>query len=89
MTKPRETAFRIAASHALRQVFDEARPALLEPIARITVSCPDAAVGDMLALTDKPYAPWHLVPANNKRFARLTVLKTACKQIETNLGGAQ
>lgn len=46
----------------------------------------EVAVGDMLALTDKPHAPWHLVPANNKRFARLQVLKLACEQIASALG---
>lgn len=45
----------------------------------------EAAVGDMLALTDPPNAPWHLVPADNKRFARLEVLRSASKQIETAL----
>jgi polyphosphate:AMP phosphotransferase len=42
----------------------------------------EIAVGDMLALTDKPNAPWHLVPADNKRFARLEVLRSASRQIE-------
>jgi len=46
----------------------------------------EIAVGDMLALTDTKAAPWHLVPANNKRFARLEVLKLACRQIESALG---
>ena len=46
----------------------------------------EIAIGDMLALTDSPVAPWHLIPANNKRYARLQVLKTACKQIESALG---
>lgn len=41
----------------------------------------EVAVGDMLALTDTAHAPWHLVPANNKRFARLQILKTACQRI--------
>lgn len=45
----------------------------------------EVAVGDMLALTDKPNAPWHLVPADNKRFARLEVLRTASRQIEAAL----
>jgi polyphosphate:AMP phosphotransferase len=45
----------------------------------------ETAVGDMLALTDRPAAPWHLVPADNKRFARLEILKTSCKQIATAL----
>ncbi|MBI4627046.1 MAG: hypothetical protein HY736_27960 [Verrucomicrobia bacterium] len=30
-------------------------------------------------------APWHLVPANNKRFARLEILKTSCRQIAAAL----
>jgi polyphosphate:AMP phosphotransferase len=46
----------------------------------------EIAVGDMLALTDTKAAPWHLVAANNKRFARLEVLKLACRQIESALG---
>ena len=45
----------------------------------------ETAVGDMLALTDTGYAPWHLVPANNKRFARLDVLRHACKRITAAL----
>ena len=45
----------------------------------------ETAVGDMLALTDRPAAPWHLVPADNKRFARLEILKTSCKQIAAAL----
>jgi polyphosphate:AMP phosphotransferase len=42
----------------------------------------EVAVGDMLALTDQPNAPWHLVPADNKRYARLEVLRSASRQIE-------
>ncbi|MEO6873961.1 MAG: polyphosphate:AMP phosphotransferase [Opitutaceae bacterium] len=45
----------------------------------------EIAVGDMLALTDKANAPWHLVPADNKRFARLEVLRTASRAIEAAL----
>lgn len=45
----------------------------------------EIAVGDMLALTDHAATPWHLVPANNKRFARLEVLRAACRQIESTL----
>jgi polyphosphate kinase 2 (PPK2 family) len=41
----------------------------------------EIAVGDMLALTDRPAAPWHLIPADNKRFARLEILKASCKRI--------
>lgn len=45
----------------------------------------EIAVGDMLALTDKKNAPWHLVPADNKRYARLEVLRSASRQIEAAL----
>jgi AMP-polyphosphate phosphotransferase len=46
----------------------------------------EIAVGDMLALTSSRPAPWHLVAANNKRHARLEILKTSCRQIEAALG---
>ncbi len=45
----------------------------------------EVAVGDMLALCDKPNAPWHLIAANNKRFARLEILRTACRVIDRAL----
>jgi polyphosphate kinase 2 (PPK2 family) len=45
----------------------------------------EIAVGDMIALTDKDHAPWHLVPADNKRFARLEVLRAAARRIEAGL----
>ncbi len=45
----------------------------------------EVAVGDMLALTHKPAAPWHLVPADNKRFARIDVLSTAARRLEDAL----
>ncbi len=41
----------------------------------------ETAVGDMVALTDTSYAPWNLIPANNKRFARLEVMRQATKRI--------
>lgn len=47
----------------------------------------EIAVGDMLALTDKANAPWQLVPADNKRYARLEVLRSASRQIEAALEG--
>jgi polyphosphate:AMP phosphotransferase len=46
----------------------------------------EIAVGDMLALTQHAGAPWHLVPADNKRHARLEILKVSCKQIAAALG---
>lgn len=45
----------------------------------------ETAVGDMLALTETSRAPWHLIPANDKRYARLEVLKTSVRQIEAAL----
>ncbi len=45
----------------------------------------ETAVGDMLALTDTPLAPWHLVPANNKRYARLDILRQASRRITAAL----
>jgi AMP-polyphosphate phosphotransferase len=47
----------------------------------------ETAVGDMLALTDNPHAPWHLVPGNNKRFARLEIIRHACRRITAALEG--
>lgn len=49
----------------------------------------EVAVGDMLALTDHSAAPWHLIAANNKRYARLQVLKITCKEIEAALEKAE
>jgi len=45
----------------------------------------ETAVGDMLMLSRSSEAPWHWVPAENKRYARLQVLKLSCKQIEAAL----
>ena len=45
----------------------------------------EVAVGDMLALTHRPDAPWHPIPADNKRYARLEVLRVAARRIESAL----
>jgi AMP-polyphosphate phosphotransferase len=45
----------------------------------------EIAVGDMLALTRHAHAPWHLVSAEDKRYARLQVLKLSCQQLEAAL----
>jgi elongation factor G len=42
-----EQAFKTAASMAFRNVFQQAKPALLEPIVRIEVTIPTANVGDI------------------------------------------
>ena len=43
----------------------------------------EIAVGDMLVLSRE--IPWHLVSAEDKRYARLQVLKLSCKQIAAAL----
>jgi elongation factor G len=43
-----EMAFKIAGSMAMRQALDEAGPVLLEPIMLVTVSVPEASVGDVI-----------------------------------------
>lgn len=46
----------------------------------------EQAVCDMIDRTSTEIAPWTLVEANDKRFARLKVLKTVCKRLEDCLG---
>jgi elongation factor G len=43
-----EMAFKLAGSMAFKQAMEEADPILLEPIVRLTVSCPDDVVGDVI-----------------------------------------
>ncbi|HEX7244454.1 MAG TPA: elongation factor G [Solirubrobacterales bacterium] len=43
-----EMAFKIAGAMAFREAMEEADPVLLEPIVRITVSCPEDVVGDVI-----------------------------------------
>jgi len=43
-----EMAFKIAGSMAFKQAMEEAGPVLLEPIVRLTVSCPEDVVGDVI-----------------------------------------
>ena len=45
----------------------------------------ELAVEDMLARTDHPLAPWHLVEADSKRWARVKVIETTIGQIETGM----
>jgi len=44
------------------------------------------AVNEMVALTSVGEAPWTLVPANSKRYARVEVLKTVCDALEQAIG---
>ena len=45
----------------------------------------EAAVEEMLELTDTPEAPWRLVEAEDKRFARVKVLRQVCAAIEEGM----
>jgi AMP-polyphosphate phosphotransferase len=42
----------------------------------------EEAVEDMLARTDQPHAPWHLVEADSKRHARVRVIEVVNERIE-------
>lgn len=45
----------------------------------------DRAVNDMVERCSTEFAPWHLIEANDKHFARIKVLKTLCKGLEERL----
>ena len=45
----------------------------------------ELAVNDMIERTSTHDAPWTLVEANDKHFARLKVLETACERLEARL----
>ena len=47
------------------------------------------AVNDMVTHTSTEYAPWHLVAGNDKKFARIQVVKTLCHALENVLECAQ
>ena len=42
---------------------------------------------EMIDRTSTDFAPWELVPSNDKYLARIQILKTLCRQIERALGG--
>ncbi len=44
-----------------------------------------AAVDEMVARTSTEKAPWHLVPANDKRYARVQILETVCEALDDAL----
>jgi polyphosphate kinase 2 (PPK2 family) len=49
----------------------------------------ERAVCDMVDRTSTSFAPWTLVEANNKYYARIKVLKTLCGAIERALKNAK
>jgi polyphosphate kinase 2 (PPK2 family) len=45
----------------------------------------EAAVGDMLERTHHSRAPWHVIPGDDKRYARMAVAETVCAAVEAEL----
>jgi polyphosphate kinase 2 (PPK2 family) len=45
----------------------------------------EEAVEEMIERTDRSYAPWHIVPADSKRYARVKVLETVIEEIEVGM----
>lgn len=45
----------------------------------------EEAVGEMLARTHTGEAPWHVVAAEDKRWARVDVVRTVCEEIERGM----
>ena len=43
------------------------------------------AVEDMIARTDQAHAPWDLIPADSKRYARVKVIETVSERIEEGM----
>jgi polyphosphate kinase 2 (PPK2 family) len=45
----------------------------------------EEAVEAMLAHTDQPAAPWHLIPAESKGYARVAVIETVIEAVEAGM----
>jgi AMP-polyphosphate phosphotransferase len=45
----------------------------------------EAAVNEMLERTDPTWAPWHVIPGDNKHYARLSVVERVCEAVEAEL----
>ncbi len=45
----------------------------------------ETAVDEMVRRTSTDYAPWHLVEAESKRYARVKVIETVCERVEARL----
>ena len=44
-----------------------------------------AAINDMVSRTSTQYAPWTLIPGNDKKFSRVEIIKTLCDTLERAL----
>ena len=45
----------------------------------------EVAVNEMIAKTSTEFAPWHIIPANDKKYARIATLKIINKVLEEKL----
>jgi polyphosphate kinase 2 (PPK2 family) len=45
----------------------------------------EAAVEEMLERTDTPAGRWHVIPAEDKQWARVAVVRTVCETVESDL----
>jgi polyphosphate kinase 2 (PPK2 family) len=45
----------------------------------------EVAVEEMLEHTDRPHAPWHVIAAESKRYARVEVVRTVTRAIEATI----
>ena len=45
----------------------------------------EAAVNEMLAKTSSAYAPWNVIEANDKKYARIKVLQTVIAAVKSRL----
>jgi AMP-polyphosphate phosphotransferase len=43
------------------------------------------AIEDMIARTHQPHAPWHLIEAESKRYARVAIMETVIERIESGM----
>jgi polyphosphate kinase 2 (PPK2 family) len=48
----------------------------------------ETAIEEMLARTDHEAAPWHVIPADSKKFARVAVIETVADALEAGLRAA-
>ena len=43
------------------------------------------AIDDMVARTSTPHAPWHLIPSNDKKFARVEVMSRVVDALKARM----
>ena len=46
----------------------------------------ETAIDDMLAYTSTEFAPWHVIPSNDKKYARIQVMELFAEALEKRLG---